>query len=90
MVFKDLRGRGYILKTALKFGGDFRVYERNQKPGEEHAKWILYCIKESDVLRWQDFAAKNRVAHSTKKKLLVAIVDEENDITYYEVKWLRP
>ena len=90
LVFKDLRGRGYILKTALKFGADFRVYERNQKPGEEHAKWILYCIKESDVLRWQDFAAKNRVAHSTKKKLLVAIVDEENDITYYEVKWLRP
>ncbi|MBW2998119.1 tRNA-intron lyase, partial [Candidatus Woesearchaeota archaeon] len=28
VVFKDLRDRGYIVKTALKFGADFRVYER--------------------------------------------------------------
>ena len=24
-VFRDLRSRGYIVKTALKFGADFRV-----------------------------------------------------------------
>ena len=35
-------------------------------------------------------SAKNRVAHSTKKNLLLAIVDEEEVITYYEVRWLRP
>src|SRR3989344_7065964 len=28
VVFKDLRKRGYIVKTALKFGADFRVYDR--------------------------------------------------------------
>jgi tRNA-intron endonuclease, archaea type len=27
-VFKDMRNRGYIIKTALKFGADFRVYDR--------------------------------------------------------------
>lgn len=90
LVFKDLRKRGYIVKTALKFGADFRVYEKGKKPGEEHAKWILYPVKESEILTWHDFSAKNRVAHSTKKKLLIAIVDEENDVTYYEVAWVRP
>src|SRR3989344_1944336 len=33
-VFRDLRDRGYIVKTALKFGADFRVYDRGIKPGE--------------------------------------------------------
>src|SRR3989344_4430706 len=36
-VFRDLRRRGYIVKTALKFGADFRVYDRGVKPGEDHA-----------------------------------------------------
>ena len=40
VVYKDLRGRGYIVKTALKFGADFRVYDRGVKPGEDHAKWV--------------------------------------------------
>lgn len=89
-VFKDLRKRGYIVKTALKFGAEFRVYEKGKQPGEEHARWILYPVKETDMLTWHDFSAKNRVAHSTKKRLLIAIVDEENDVTYYEVAWTRP
>ena len=87
-VFKDLRKRGYIVKTALKFGGDFRVYEKGNKT--KHAKWIVFVDYESKRLTWHEFSAKNRVAHSTKKKLLLAIVDEEGDITYYEVAWLKP
>jgi len=89
-VFKDLREKGYIVKTALKFGADFRIYDKGQKPGEKHAKWIVFADHESRKLTWPEFSAKNRVAHSTKKNLLLAIVDEEGDITYYEVRWLRP
>ena len=89
-VFKDIRDRGYIIKTALKFGADFRVYDRGIKPGEDHAKWIIYPVHEADHLTWYEFAAKNRVAHSTKKRLLIAIVDEETDVTYYEIRWVRP
>ena len=90
IVYKDLRNRGYLLKTALKFGADFRVYDKGQRPGKKHARWILYPINESAELTWQDFSAKNRVAHSTKKNLLVAVVDTEGDITYYEISWIRP
>ncbi len=89
-IFKDMRNRGYIVKTALKFGADFRVYERGVKPGEDHAKWIIFPIHESATLTWYEFAAKNRVAHSTKKRLLLGIVDDEGDCTYYECKWVRP
>ena len=30
-VFKDLREKGYVVKTALKFGAEFRVYEKSPK-----------------------------------------------------------
>ncbi|MEK6867944.1 MAG: tRNA-intron lyase [Nanoarchaeota archaeon] len=89
-VFRDLRGRGYIVKTALKFGADFRVYDRGVKPGDDHAKWIVYPVYESDVMTWHDFSAKNRVAHSTKKRLLLAVVDAEGDVSYWETRWIRP
>ncbi len=89
-VFSDLRKKGYILKTALKFGAEFRVYSPKTFPGEAHAKWILLTVKESDALKWHEFTAKTRVAHSTKKNLLIGIVDEEDSVSYYEISWIRP
>ena len=90
IVFKDLRRRGYIVKTALKFGADFRVYDRGIKPGEDHARWIVYPVYESSGFTWFEMAAKNRVAHSTRKRLLLGIVDAESDVTFLELRWLRP
>lgn len=88
-VFKDLREKGYIVKTALKFGAEFRVYDKGKRPGKGHAKWIVFTDYESKKISWHEFSAKNRVAHSTKKNLLLAIVDEEGDISYYEVAWRK-
>ena len=89
-VYSDLRKRGHIVKSALKFGAEFRVYEKGSRPGNDHAKWILYTTKDHELLDWHEFSAKNRVAHSTKKKLLLAIVDDESDVSYYEVSWFKP
>ncbi len=89
-VFSDLRKKGYIVKTALKFGAEFRIYEKGMKPGGDHAKWIVFVVKESESHSWHDFAAKNRVSHAARKKLLIAIVDEESDVTYFEVDWIKP
>ncbi|MBI2564847.1 tRNA-intron lyase [Candidatus Woesearchaeota archaeon] len=89
-IFKNIRDRGYIIKTALKFGADFRVYDRGVKPGEDHAKWVIFPVSEGETFTWHEFAAKNRVAHSTKKKLLIGVVDDESDVSYWECRWLRP
>lgn len=88
-VFSDLRKKGYIVKTALKFGAEFRVYQKGIRPGQDHAKWILLTVKESDNLKWHEFTAKSRVAHSTRKNLLIGIVDEEDSVSYYEISWTR-
>jgi len=90
IVFKDLRKKGYIVKTALKFGAEFRVYDKGKKPGDTHAKWLVATDKESNKAHWYEFSSKNRVAHSTKKNLLLALVDEEGKIIYYEIRWIKP
>ncbi len=90
LVFKDLRKKGYILKSALKFGAEFRVYEKGKTIGKDHARWLVQTVFETDKLSMHEFSAKNRVAHTTKKNLLIAIVDEEGSVSYYEISWIKP
>ncbi|MEM1988702.1 MAG: tRNA-intron lyase [Candidatus Woesearchaeota archaeon] len=88
LVFKDLREKGYVIKSGLKYGGDFRVYEKG-KFKQDHSKWIVHVLTEKESLKMKDFSSKNRVAHSTRKKVLIAIVDSENSISYYQTEWIR-
>jgi len=37
IVFSDLRKKGYIVKTALKYGADFRIYEKGEKVSAKHS-----------------------------------------------------
>src|SRR3989344_8891689 len=55
-VYRDIRNRGYIIKTALKFGADFRIYDRGVKPGEDHARWVVFPVHEGSTLTWYEFA----------------------------------
>lgn len=85
LVFKKLKSRGYIVKTGLKFGVEFRAYEKNSK----HAKYLVYPVKQVDKVNWKEFISVNRIAHSTAKKMLVAVVDSEDSVIFYEVGWLK-
>jgi|TARA_Y100000034_G_scaffold24842_1_gene29198 tRNA-intron endonuclease len=89
-VFRDLRNRGYILKSGLKFGCDFRVYDKGSRPGKTHAKWLVFSTKENSKSSWKEMSGMARVANSTKKNVLVGIVDSENGVSYFEVSWRRP
>lgn len=86
-VFKDLRNKGMIVKEGLKFGADFRVYGKGQAPGKNHAPYLIHVTQSKDKMSMKDLAAKARVAHSTSKTLLLAIIDSENDVNYYDINW---
>jgi len=90
IVFNDLRKKGYIVKTGLKFGAEFRIYETNKDVEQGHSKWVLIIENESKKIDWKEFSSKNRVAHSTNKNLLIAIVNKECDVLYYEIRWVKP
>ena len=90
LVYRDLKNRGYIIKTGFKYGSEFRLYERGGGPGKGHSDYLVKVLYENYDVRVLDFSSYVRVAHGVNKKLLLAIVDEDLDITYYNVEWTRP
>jgi tRNA-intron endonuclease len=84
LVFKHLRNKGYIVKEGLKFGGEFRVYEQYKL---SHAKYI--CLVTNTNIDLKNLIASTRITHSTGKKLLLAVVDKEEDVLFYEIDWKK-
>ena len=83
VVYKDLRERGYYVQPGRP---DFRVYPRGGHPGKSPAEFYVLVISERMPLPLKDIIEPVRVAGQMRKKLMLAIVDEESDITFYEAK----
>jgi tRNA-intron endonuclease len=90
IVYRDLKDRGFVIKTGFKYGSEFRLYNRGGGPGQGHSDYLVKIIFENYDINALDFASYVRVSHGVNKKLLLAIVDEDFDITYYNVEWTRP
>ncbi len=96
IVYKDLRDRGLVVKTGFKFGCDFRVYKRGigvkkgPKTAEEHTRWIVYTVPEDYTCSFAELSRAVRLAHSIRARMLWAVVDNEGDVTYYEVLRMKP
>lgn len=88
-VYKDLRERGYILKTGFKFGAHFRVYERGEFL-TEHSKYLVHAVPENYIISFPEMARAVRLTQGVKKKIMFAVVDDEGDITYYSVERITP
>jgi tRNA-intron endonuclease len=96
VVYDDLRERGLTVKTGFKFGCDFRVYKRGvglkkgPKAAGEHTRWIVSVVPEDYTCSFHELSRAVRLAHSIMARMLWAIVDSENCVTYYEILRLRP
>jgi len=90
-VYEELRARGLLVRTGFKFGTHFRVYargvklKRGPKSVKEHTKWIVHAIPENFTCSFPELSRAVRLAHNIRAKMLWAVVDEEGDVTYYEV-----
>jgi tRNA-intron endonuclease len=96
IVYRDFRERGLVVKTGFKFGCDFRVYKRGigvrkgpKKPGE-HTKWIVFAVPEDYTCSFTELSRAVRLAHSIRAKMLWAIVDNENNVTFYRIERIKP
>lgn len=91
IVYRDLRGRTFTVKPSSLAAAagrpfDYNVYARAAVPGRSPSTHLVRCASERgvfDPLALLDEAAK---ARAVGKDLLVALVDEEGDLTYYEVR----
>ena len=90
IVYRDLRSRGFVVKTGFKFGTHYRVYSRGIKPGEGHAIWLVHCVPEEFTCDFHTFSGKIRLAQNVIKKMIYALVGKEGDITYYKIERFKP
>ena len=87
IVYKDLRERGYYVQPGVT---GFRVYPRGGHPGKKPAEFFVFVTSERIPLLLSQLILHLGTVENLKKRLVVAIVDEESDITYYEVKRTAP
>ena len=82
IVFKDLRERGYAVRCGKDF---FWLFPRGSK-GEKPAKAFIRILSERDAVSLAEIERLTSLAENMRKEAILAIVDEESDITYYEVR----
>jgi len=96
IVYRDLRERGYLVKSGFKFGSHFRLYERGVKlrrgPKEagEHTKAVVHAVPEEAAFSLPEMSRAVRLAHNIRATFWWAVVDREGSVTYYEIKRLTP
>ncbi|HNT71631.1 MAG TPA: tRNA-intron lyase, partial [Methanothrix sp.] len=83
VVYKDLRERGYYVQPGVT---DFRVYPRGGKPGKTPAEFYVHVISEREPVHLKELVEPARIARQMRKRLMLAVVDEESDITFYEAR----
>ncbi len=83
LVYNDLKERGYVVQPG---GVDFWLYPRGVKPGEKPARYFIRILSESDSISLKELVDLLILARNMRKEPIIAVVDEESDITYYEVK----
>ena len=82
VVYRDLRARSFVVKPSGQF--DWNVYPRGALPGRTPSSHLVRCVSERGSLDPQGVVAEIARAARLHKKLLLAVVDEEGDLTYYE------
>src|SRR2546428_3204927 len=89
VVYRDLRQRGYVVIEGAD-PPDFLVYPRGGTPKKTPAKFWAAAISERAVFDADDLAQILRRIAGLRKNLLLAVVDEESDLTYYAVREAEP
>ncbi len=88
LVYEDLRNKGYIVRSGMKFGADFAVYEIG--PGYEHAPYVVKVVRKGEVMDAVEIVLIGRLSHSVRKRSVLAVVDVERGVVNYLVfKWVR-
>lgn len=85
IVYRDLRTRGYIVRRGMGDGIDWRVYKRGAKKGLDEAKYLIFTVVEGKPLELRVLDKITKYSISSRKKLVLAVVDRLGEITYYSV-----
>jgi len=86
-VYKELRDKGFVVKSGLKFGADFAVYEFG--PGIDHAPFLVDVRDFYEKIDPSEMVRAGRLAHGVKKRFMIAALRDEI-IDHIVFKWYIP
>ena len=85
LTFRDLRKRGYAVKLERKYKGFDLIIDLQKKDGKRR---FISSYSERDIMDIDETKHLIEAAVKHKADLWFALVDEEGDITYYDVTML--
>ena len=83
LVYRDLRERGYVVQTGPH---DFRVFRRGEKPGTSESLYLVRVLSERDPICFVTLIEEVVASRNMRKQYVLAVVDDEEELTYYEIK----
>jgi tRNA-intron endonuclease len=88
-VYRDLREKGYVVRSGLKFGADFAVYTKG--PGLEHAPYLVHVVPDNIEIDPLEIVRAGRLSHSVRKAFIIAVTgDGDTPIRYLMFEWSKP
>ena len=84
IVYRDLRARSFVVKPSNLT--DYNVYPRGALPGRTASSHLVRCESERGALDAEGVVVEVARAQKHGKLLLLGLVDEEGDLTYYEAR----
>ena len=86
-VYKELREKGFVVRSGLKYGADFSAYEFG--PGIDHAPYVVDVVTSDEEIESTELIKAGRVAHGVRKKFIMAVVKDKTT-RYVMFKWYLP
>jgi len=89
LVYRDLRQRGYVVRAGPAPVA-FSVLPRGGILHKTPARFWVETVSEREPFQLRRIQGLAEKAQATKKQLLVGVVDEESDLTYYKIRRPNP
>ncbi|XP_055296060.1 tRNA-splicing endonuclease subunit Sen2 [Sitodiplosis mosellana] len=80
IVYHFYRSKSWVVRSGLKFGGDFLLYYKG--PSYYHASYVVLVSDSKDETNKLDMQSNYRVADTTKKELILASITRPNGLEY--------
>ena len=84
VVYKDLRGRGYVVRAGYGELAPYRRYPRGAKPNKAQSDTFIFPFAEGAYLDLGQLDTIVKQAQANRKVLILGMVDRSGDVTYYK------
>jgi len=89
-VYRDLRERGFVVRPSATDDHDLDLYERGTGPGKGAPFVRVTCISEREPFDGPKLWEVASGVQKGDKRNMLAIMDEEGDVTYYDMVAVAP